>query len=105
MLRLVCESRLAENVTGEDSGVCVCVCVYQWRLLRGERLIIMSGTGQMEWHQTPVNNMFDVFDTIPLIALQSLPRVHSPQLKCQQCPVVCMHVCVIVRACVRACVW
>ena len=30
-------------------------------------------TPQMEWHQTPGNHVFDVFDTIPLIPLQSLP--------------------------------
>jgi hypothetical protein len=29
----------------------ICVMV-QWRLVRGGRLIIMSGTEQMKWHQT-----------------------------------------------------
>ena len=44
----------------------------------------MYRTGQMEWHQTPENH---VFDTIPLILLQLLPRTRSPQLRCQQPPV------------------
>ena len=30
---------------------------HQWRLLRGEQLIIMAGTEQMEWHQTPGNHV------------------------------------------------
>jgi hypothetical protein len=34
----------------------------------------MARTEQMEWHQTPGNHVFDVFDTIPLIPLQSLPQ-------------------------------
>jgi hypothetical protein len=38
--------------------------IYQWRLLRGEQLIIMAGKEQMEWHQRPGNHMFDVFDTM-----------------------------------------
>uniref|UniRef100_A0A4W5LM42 LIM zinc-binding domain-containing protein n=1 Tax=Hucho hucho TaxID=62062 RepID=A0A4W5LM42_9TELE len=54
-------------------------------LLRGERLIIMAGTEQMEWHQTPGNH---VFDTIPLIRLQSLPQTRPPQLRCHQPPVI-----------------
>ena len=33
------------------------------RLLRGERLIIMAVTEQMEWHGPPGNHAFDVFDT------------------------------------------
>ena len=45
----------------------------------GERLIIMAGTEQMEWHQTLGNHVFDVFDTIPLISLRSLPRACSAQ--------------------------
>ncbi|CDQ87022.1 unnamed protein product [Oncorhynchus mykiss] len=45
-------------------------CVYQWRLPRGGRLIIMSGTERMEWHQTCGNHVLDVFDTIPPIPLQ-----------------------------------
>jgi hypothetical protein len=53
-------------------------CLLHRRLLRGERLIIMAGTAQMEWHQTPGNHVFDVYDTIPLIPLQSLPRAFSP---------------------------
>ena len=36
----------------------------QWRRLRGERLIIMSGTEPMEWHQTPGNHVLNVFNTI-----------------------------------------
>ena len=34
----------------------------------------MAGTERMEWHQTHGNHVLDVFDTIPLILLQSLPR-------------------------------
>ena len=49
-------------------------------MLRGERLIIMPGTEQMEWNQTPGNHVFDVFDTVPLIPLQPLPQARSPQL-------------------------
>ena len=47
--------------------------IHQCRLLRGEQLIIMAGTEQMEWQQTPENHVFDVFDTIPHIPLQPLP--------------------------------
>ena len=50
----------------------------QWRLLRGERLIILAGTERMEWHQTHGNHVFDVFDTFP--------RAHPPQLRCYQPP-------------------
>ena len=32
----------------------------------------------MEWHQTPGNHVFDVFDSILQIPLQSLPRARSP---------------------------
>ncbi|CDQ75314.1 unnamed protein product [Oncorhynchus mykiss] len=46
-----------------------------------ERVVIMFGAAQMEWHQTPGNYVFDVFDTIPPIPLQSLPRTRSPQLR------------------------
>ena len=60
---------------------------WQRRLLRGERLIIMTGTEQMEWHQIHGNHVFDVFDIISLIPLQSLPRACSPQLRCHQPPV------------------
>jgi hypothetical protein len=64
------------------------------RLLRGERLIIMSGTKQMERHQIPGNYVFDVFVTIPLIPLQSLLQAHSPQLRCHQPPVLsCLGCC------------
>jgi hypothetical protein len=38
----------------------------------------------MDWHQTPGNHGNHVFDTIPLVPLQSLPRAHSPQLRCHQ---------------------
>ena len=37
--------------------------------------MIMSGTEQMEW------NGNHVFDTMPLIPLQSLPRARPPQMK------------------------
>ena len=67
-----------------------CVCVSQWRLLRGGQLIIMSGMALMEWHQTHGNHVFDVFDTIPLILLQPLPWASPPQLRCHQPPVVCV---------------
>ena len=39
----------------------------------------MAGTEQMEWHQTHGNHVFNVFDTIPPIPLQSLPRACPPQ--------------------------
>jgi hypothetical protein len=29
----------------------------------------MTGAEQLEWHQTPGNYVFNVFDTIPLIPL------------------------------------
>nr|XP_046147162.1 synaptotagmin-like protein 3 isoform X3 [Oncorhynchus gorbuscha] len=54
------------------------------RLLRGGWLIIMARTEQMEWHQTHRNH---VFNTIPLIPLQPLPRACPPQLNCHQPPV------------------
>ena len=38
----------------------------------------MAGMVQMEWHQTPGNHVLVVFDTIPLILLQSLPRARPP---------------------------
>ena len=41
-------------------------CVCYRRLLRRGRLIITTGMEQMEWHQTPGNHVFDVFDTIHL---------------------------------------
>ena len=59
----------------------------QRKLPSGERLIIMPGMEQMEWHQTPGNHVFDVFNTIPLIPLQSLPQVCSSQLRGHQPPV------------------
>ena len=65
----------------------VSIYCWQWRLRSVERLMIIPGTEQMEWHQTPGNHVFDVFDTIPLIPLQSLPRARAPQLWCHQPPV------------------
>ena len=47
----------------------------------------MAGTEQMEWHQTPENQVFDVFDTVPMILRQSLLRACPPQLRCHQPPV------------------
>ena len=47
----------------------------------------MSGTEQMEWHQTPGNHVFDVFDSVLLIPLQSLPQARSTQLRYRQTPV------------------
>ena len=44
----------------------------------------MVGTARMEWHQTPGNHVFGVFDTIPL---QPLPQARSPQLRSHQPPV------------------
>ena len=66
----------------------------QWRMLRGGRLIIMSGTEQMEWQQTQGNHVFNVVDTVPPILLQPLPRAHPPQLRCHQSPVLwsCVYV-------------
>ena len=37
------------------------------------------------------NNVFDVFDTIPLILLQPLPGACPPKLRCHQPPVVCLQ--------------
>ena len=54
--------------------------IYTGGLLRGGRLIIMSGTEQMEWHQTHGNH----------IPRQPLPWTHPPQLRCHQPPVICM---------------
>ena len=55
------------------------------KLLRGGQLPF-AGTEQMEWHLE--TNVFDVFDTIPLILLQSLPQARSAQLRCHQPPVI-----------------
>lgn len=68
------------------------LCVEHRRLLRGGQLTIMAGTKQMAWHQTPVNHVLYVFDTIPPFPLQSLERACSPQLKYHQLPVVLNHV-------------
>ena len=46
---------------------------------------------EMEWHQTHGNHMFDVFDSIPLISLQPLPRARPPQLRSNQPPVIHPH--------------
>ena len=46
----------------------------------------MTRTERMEWHQTPGNHVFGVFDTIPLIPLQSLPQARPPPLRCHQPP-------------------
>ncbi|XP_055787934.1 DALR anticodon-binding domain-containing protein 3-like isoform X2 [Salvelinus fontinalis] len=57
------------------------------RLLRGGQLTKMAGTERMEWRQTPGNHgsyVFDVFYTIPLIPLQSLPQARSIQLRCHK---------------------
>jgi hypothetical protein len=54
----------------------------------GGQRIVMSGTELMEWHQTNRNHVFNVFDNIPLIPLQPLPRACPPQLRCHQPPVV-----------------
>jgi hypothetical protein len=32
------------------------------------------------------NHAFDVYDTVPPIPLQTLPRAHPPQLRCHQHP-------------------
>jgi hypothetical protein len=52
------------------------------------RMLSMTETEQMGWHETPGNHMFDPFDTIPLIPHQSFPRARSHQLRCHQLPVV-----------------
>ena len=62
--------------------------VIQWRLVRGGRLIIMSGMEQMEWCQTHGNLLFELFDSIPLIPLHPLPWARPPQLRCHQPPVI-----------------
>jgi hypothetical protein len=46
----------------------------------------MAGTERMERCQTPG---FDIFDIIPLTALQPLPPDRLCQLRCHQPPVVC----------------
>jgi hypothetical protein len=38
--------------TVEAFAICRSAWRYQWRLLRGGRLIIRAGTERMEWHQT-----------------------------------------------------
>ena len=83
------------------SDVCVRspLSLHQWRLLRRGRLIIMAGTASMEWHQTHGNNVFDVFDTIPLILLQPLPQPRPPQLRCHQPPVLSSAVYLLRRGC------
>jgi hypothetical protein len=60
---------------------------YHRRLLRGGQLIITAGTKHMERYQTPGNQVFDVFDTIPLIPLQSFPQARPPKWRCHQPPV------------------
>ena len=42
----------------------------QWRLMRGGRLIVMSGMESMEWHQSHQRHGFYVFVTIPLTPFQ-----------------------------------
>lgn len=69
-----------------------CIAMAVKATLRGERLIIMSGTAHMEWHQTLGFQVVDVFDNIPLIPLQSLPQARTPQLSCHQPPVNCGYV-------------
>jgi hypothetical protein len=46
--------------------------VHQRRMLRREQLIIMAGMERMECYQTHGNQVFGVFDTIPLIPPQPL---------------------------------
>jgi hypothetical protein len=46
--------------------------VHQWRLLRGEWLIIMSGMELLEWYQ---EHGFHVFDTIKFTLLHSIPTI------------------------------
>jgi hypothetical protein len=48
------------------------IMLYQWRLLRGGRLIIMSGMES--------NYVFDAFDTIPLIPLPAITTSSSSQM-------------------------
>ena len=82
--------------SGLSTATVLCYCWLwksqcQWRLLRGGRLIITAGTERMECHQTPGNHgnhVIVVFNTVPLIPLQLLPRAHPPQLRCHQPPVV-----------------
>jgi hypothetical protein len=50
----------------------------------------LAGTDQVEWHQIPGDHVFDVFETIPPIPLQPLPRAHPPQLRRHLC-IVCLQ--------------
>lgn len=65
------------------------MALVQWRLRRGGRLIIMSGTERME--SNTWKPCVYVWDTIPPIPLQSLPRISSPQLGCHQPTVLYTH--------------
>ena len=47
----------------------------------------MGRMTQMESHKMPGNHVFDVFNTIPMISLQSLPQARPPQLRIHQPPV------------------
>ena len=51
----------------------------------------MSGMKQVEWHPTHGNHVFDLFDNVPPIPLQPLPRARPPQLMCQQPPVLVLR--------------
>ena len=57
---------------------------YHRRLLRGGRLVMMSGikwSGEWKWYGN------HVFDTIQFIPLQPLLWAHPPQIRCHQPPV------------------
>ncbi|XP_024275750.1 rho GTPase-activating protein 18 isoform X3 [Oncorhynchus tshawytscha] len=51
------------------------ICILHRRLLREERLIIIAGTAQIEWYQTPACWMYLI--PYQLIPLQQLPQVLS----------------------------
>ena len=56
-----------------------CVYMDQWRLLRRERLIIMSGKEKMDWHQTPGNN--STYST-PVITMSVFSPIMVPPTSC-----------------------
>ena len=57
-----------------------------------------NANGMASWNG---NHVFDLFDTIPLIPLQPLPRARPPQLRGPQPPVVNVQITVCVKDRVR----
>ena len=72
------------------------LCVGQWRLLRGGRLILMAAMESMERYQTHGNHgnqVFDVFDTIPSTPFQPLLWAALPSAASTGVGVECVCVC------------